>query len=92
MIGKYPGLMQVMRGRLEHKLNSIMGADTTAKQYKDFLIFVAKELKIQEKMKQIKLKNNLYDTVLYYLERRSKSSGSTFKRSRKSYKSKLRNF
>ena len=88
MIGKYPGLMQVMRGRLEHKLNSIMGADTTAKQYKDFLIFVAKELKIQEKMKQIKLKNNLYDTVLYYLERRSKSSGSTFKRSRKSYKSK----
>ena len=75
MISKYPGLMQVMRGKLENKLNAIMHADATAKQYKDFLIFVAKELKIQEKMKQIKLKNNLYDTVLYYLEKRSKSTG-----------------
>lgn len=80
--------MQVMKGNLVNRIEAIMGTEATVKQYKEFLVYVAKELKMQEKMKQVKLKNNLYDTVLYYLENRAKSTGHMNKRNRRSYKSK----
>jgi len=85
MIRKYQGLMQLMRGRLESKIKYIMSTDATVKDYKDFLKYVAKELISQERLRILNMKDNLYDKVLYYTEKRAATNKEKKRSCRKAY-------
>ena len=91
MILKYPGLVQVVKRRwLINKIEHIMGSNVTAKQFKDFLKQVSQVLLTQERHRMLKLQNNLYEKMHYYLDKRAATTGDKKHRSRNQYKGKFK--
>lgn len=89
MIKKYPGLVQIVRkGWLEAKIEKIMKTEATVKQFKDFLKLIGIELIKQEKHKMLMLKNNLYEKVRYYLNKRASTAQTGTRNTRQIYYSK----